>query len=290
MPIDRVGLIGLGLMGSAMTERWIAAGIEVIGYDIEEEQVESFGRLGGKAVESAAAVCNQTSHTVFSLPTSQIALDVTSSLQPALSASQTIIDTTTGHPDEMIAIGRQFSEVGVHYLDATVSGSSDHVRRGQATVMVGGDTSVAGEVAPLFDCFAEKVYHVGPIGSGACMKLVTNLVLGLNRAALAEGLFFAESIGLDAVQSLEVLMNCPAYSRIMDTKGTKMIERDFAPQARLTQHLKDVQLILGLAEHEGNVLPLSAAHQKLLETAQQIGYGDKDNSAVIQALRERDTI
>lgn len=277
-------------MGSALTERWIAAGIEVFGYDINEEQVEAFSELGGHAEKSAEAICNQTSHIVFSLPTFQISLDITSNLQPRLSAGQTIIDTTTGHPDEMIAIGQQLFDAGVHYLDATVSGSSEQVRRGQSTVLVGGDKSVVGAVGTLFDCFAERVFHVGPIGSGARMKLVTNLVLGLNRAALAEGLFFAESIGLDAEQSLNVLMNCPAYSRIMDTKGTKMIERDFAPQARLIQHLKDVQLILDLAEREGYVLPLSAAHQNLLETAQQIGYGDKDNSAVIQALRERDTI
>ena len=83
------------------------------------------------------------------------------------------------------------------------------------------------------------------------MKLVTNLVLGLNRAALAEGLAFAKAIGLAPAAALEVLLNCPAYSRTMDAKGPKMVAGDFTPQAKLSQHLKDVRIILAEAERAG---------------------------------------
>ena len=100
------------------------------------------------------------------------------------------------------------------------------------------------------------------------MKLVSNLVLGLNRAALAEGLVFAEAIGLDAEAALEVLMGSMSYSRIMDTKGRKMIEGDFRTQARLSQHLKDVRLILEAAAEAGQALPLTEVHRRLLEAAE----------------------
>ena len=116
------------------------------------------------------------------------------------------------------------------------------------------------------------------------MKLVSNLVLGLNRAALAEGLVFAQALGLDAEAALEVLLNSMAYSRTMDTKGRKMIAGDFRTQARLSQHLKDVRLILAAAAEAGQVLPLSETHRRLLETAEAAGFGDADNSAVVRAF------
>ena len=117
------------------------------------------------------------------------------------------------------------------------------------------------------------------------MKLVSNLVLGLNRAALAEGLAFGSAIGLEPQAVLDVLRGSMAASRIMDTKGRKMIERDYAVQARLTQHLKDVRLMLDAAERLGLSLPLSAAHAELLEQAEAAGFGAVDNSAVIEAYR-----
>lgn len=118
------------------------------------------------------------------------------------------------------------------------------------------------------------------------MKLVTNLVLGLNRAALAEGLAFAESLGLDPAMALAVLRESMAYSRIMDTKGPKMVARNFTPEARLSQHLKDVRLIREAAARVGRSLPLSTEHQRLLELAESLGLGDHDNSAILDAIRQ----
>jgi 3-hydroxyisobutyrate dehydrogenase-like beta-hydroxyacid dehydrogenase len=119
------------------------------------------------------------------------------------------------------------------------------------------------------------------------MKLITNLVLGVNRAALAEGLALAERMGIDGGKALEVLKGSAAYSRQMDTKGQKMLDRDYSVQARLSQHLKDVRLILAEAQHAGIETPLVDAHRRMLELAETLGWGDADNSAVIEALRRR---
>ena len=117
------------------------------------------------------------------------------------------------------------------------------------------------------------------------MKLVLNLVLGLNRAVLAEGLEFARASGIDPWLALEILKASPAYSRAMDTKGARMLNEDFEPEARLSQHLKDVRLILASGERSGAQLPLSEAHRALLEIAESAGFGSLDNSAVIKALQ-----
>jgi 3-hydroxyisobutyrate dehydrogenase-like beta-hydroxyacid dehydrogenase len=116
------------------------------------------------------------------------------------------------------------------------------------------------------------------------MKLVTNLVLGLNRAALAEGLVFGKSLGLDGKQTLHALRSTMAYSRIMDTKGKKMLRNDFKPQARLSQHLKDVRLTLKTAKRAQQKLPLTETHRKLLQQAEAAGLGPLDNSAIIRVI------
>ncbi len=149
--------------------------------------------------------------------------------------------------------------------------------------MAGGAKATFDACQDLFQAFAKKSFYVGPWGSGARMKLVSNLVLGINRAALAEGLAFAAASGVDTRTALEILCASPAYSRIMDTKGVKMVEEDFTVQARLSQHLKDVRLILEAAAAAGVRLPLSTAHRGLLEAAEAAGCGDLDNSAIIRA-------
>jgi 3-hydroxyisobutyrate dehydrogenase-like beta-hydroxyacid dehydrogenase len=150
--------------------------------------------------------------------------------------------------------------------------------------MAGGEAEAFAECRPLFDSFAREVFHVGPCGAGATMKLIVNLVLGLNRAALAEGLAFARSLGVDLAETLKVLRAGPAWSRAMDVKGQKMIAGDFEPQARLSQHLKDVRLILAAGRASGAKLPLSELHRQLLESVEQQGLGGADNSAIIKAF------
>ncbi len=149
--------------------------------------------------------------------------------------------------------------------------------------MVGGSAEGFRLARPLLESFAKKIFHVGPCGSGSRMKLVVNLAIGLNRAVLAEALSFARKQNLDAGQVLETLKAGPSYSAAMDVKGEKMLRQQFEPQARLSQHLKDVRLILAQGRKVGARVPLSELHRKLLERAEELGYGPSDNSAVIKA-------
>ena len=285
MPSPRpVGLIGIGLLGSAIAERLIAAGHTVVGYDIDPARGEALESMGGLAVASAAAVAQGCDRVVLSLLTSEIVASAVGNMGEALRAGHILIDTTTGDPERTVALAKRLAEREVRYLDATVSGSSQQVRQGEAVVMAGGDRETLEACTDLLGCFASQLFHVGPNGYGATMKLVTNHVLGLHRLVLAEALAFACKLGLDLPVTLDVLKAGAAYSRVMDTKGQKMIDRDFTPQARLSQHLKDVRLILALGTKVGANLPLSELHRLFLEAAEKGGHGDADNSAIAKVF------
>jgi 3-hydroxyisobutyrate dehydrogenase-like beta-hydroxyacid dehydrogenase len=221
---------------------------------------------------------------LISLYTTDTVEEVLGQLDGGLRPGQILIDTTTGEPEQTARLGARLAARGVQYLDAPISGSSEQTRRGEATAIVGGAQEAFAACRDLFACCVRQTTYAGPCGSGSRMKLVSNLVLGLNRAALAEGLVFAQSLGIDPEAALQVLIGSMAYSRIMDTKGRKMIEGDFRTQARLSQHLKDLRLILQAAAVAGRELPLTETHRRLLEAAEAAGFGDADNSAIIRAF------
>ena len=280
-----IGLIGVGLVGSALAERLLHANWLVIGCDVSPERQRELMALGGRTVSHAEEVFAAADTVVVSFPTSEIAANVLDAVNGPLHG-KTVIDTTTGEPDQMASLGQRLSARGARYLDATIAGSSSQVRAGEIILMVGGDPETVASCDELFRCFVSRCFHVGPVGAGARMKLVVNLVLGLNRAVLAEGLCFAERCGVDPHQALEVLRAGPAYSRVMDTKANKMLDGDFTPQARLAQHGKDVRLILSAGEQHGATLPLSTLHDQLLSGLVQSGFGELDNSAIIKAFQK----
>lgn len=275
-----IGVIGLGLMGTALTERVLGAGFPAVVYNRTRAKAEPLLARGAQWSDNPLARCERV---LISLYTTETVEQVLGQLDGHLRPGQILVDTTTGDPEQTAALGARLSQHGTRYLDAPISGSSEQTRRGEVSTMVGGDRAAFDACRDLFDCFSQRTFYVGPCGSGSKMKLVSNLVMGLNRAALAEGLAFAKGIGVAPQDALAVLRQCMAYSRVMDTKGTKMVEGDFQTQARLSQHLKDVRLMLESASAAGLALPLSEVHRRLLEAAEAAGCGEADNSAVIRA-------
>ena len=281
---ETIGLVGLGLLGSALAERLRDTGFHVLGFDIDPEKRRALEALEARPLESAENLARQNHRVVFSLPDSNVVAGVLDEIEEHLEPGMTIIDTTTGDPDQIAAFGPRLAARGVFYLDATVGGSSALVRKAEAIVLVGGAEQAFDSCRGIFATFARRAFHLGGPGSGARMKLVFNLVLGLHRAVLAEALHSAQASGIEPAMALEVLQAGAASSRVMDAKGPKMVESNFHPEAKLSQHLKDVRLMLAAAEKNGISLPLSALHRSLLETAQAAGFGDADNSAVIKAF------
>ena len=278
-----VGLVGVGLLGTALAERMLGAGYAVRGHDTSDTAASRISQLGGRTAASITELGKECRTIVLCLPDSDVVEEVIKQLSPVIGPHTLLIDTTTGDPTRTVESSRQLADTQIELVDAAVLGSSEVVRQGNGVLMVGASDTAFGACSNLLESICQTVHHLGPTGSGQQMKLVANLVLGLNRAVLAEGLHFADSVGLDLTMVLSILKSGATWSRVMDAKGQKMIDGNFEPQARLSQHLKDVRLILRHAAEAGSDLPLSELHQMLLERVEQDGGGDLDNSAVIRA-------
>ena len=285
-----LGLIGLGLVGTAAAEVLLSRRFDIVGFDIDAARCAHLHTMGGRAVESPAEVAQAVPRVVLSLPDTSIVREVVEGPNGLIQAEKPpryIVDTTTGDPEETARLAQRLEPRGIRLLDATISGSSDQVRNREAVLMVGGDKAAFERCTDIFAALSEEVFYLGLSGSGARAKLASNLVLGLNRLVLAEGLVFAERLGLDLKSFLELLKVSPAYSVAMDVKGEKMLRQDFTPQSRIRQHHKDVSLILQYARQAGQELPLSRVHRDILEKAMAAGEGDLDNAAVIREIARR---
>ena len=284
-----IGIIGLGLVGSALADRLIENGFQVVGFDVDQQKRADAVRQGLQVCGDANGVFDICETILLSLPTSQVVKEVIDQVEPALRIGHTIIDMTTGNPDEMVALGKQLQNQNVKYAEAAIAGSSSQLRKGEVVLFVAGiDRKEPGWslVHSMLQLFGSRIFYLGEIGAASRFKLVHNLMLGLHRAVLAEGLTFGQAMGFDASSTLEVLRQSPAWSGVMETKGKKMVLADYAPQARLSQHLKDVRLIIEIASRSGTSTPLSTLHRELLEKAEKLGFGDADNSAIIEAFRK----
>jgi 3-hydroxyisobutyrate dehydrogenase-like beta-hydroxyacid dehydrogenase len=259
-----VGIVGLGLLGRAIAARLLAAGFDVAGYDRSADAMSTFE---GRATEEAL----RAPRIVLAVFDSEDAERVV-----AASSAELYVDCTTGDPARVETLATGLAKHGIRYVEAPLSGSSDAVRRGEALMLVGGD--VAG-CEDLLAAISTQRVPVGAVGMAARAKLATNLVLGLNRAALAEAMAFAESLGIPRARFLDLVRASPAASAAALAKGEKMVAGDYAAESRIRQHLKDVRTMLSSSPLE---LPLTRAHERLLAQAVAAGDGDLDNAAIIR--------
>jgi 3-hydroxyisobutyrate dehydrogenase-like beta-hydroxyacid dehydrogenase len=283
-----VAFIGMGLLGSALVENLIKGGFAVRGYDVAPDRVREHADRGGIPARSPADAARGAAVVITCLMTADLVRDVLLGPDGALETAGrdvVVVDCSTIHPDASAALAAELGRRGVAMLDAPVGGSSGQARRREAPVVVGGEAAVFARCRPILDAIAERAHHVGPNGAGARAKLVINLVLGLNRLALAEGLLFGLRQGLDGPALLAVLKDSAAYSRAMDIKGERMLDGRFEPEGRLAQHLKDVELMLEVGHAAGAPLMATALHRQLLLAGVAAGLGDRDNSSIIAVLR-----
>lgn len=290
MNCSPVAIIGLGLMGEVYAKRLIDAGIPVFGFDIDPVRRTRLSAIGGHAVGSIPELAAPSRCIIIAVfSTDQVEDVIENHLLPALGegSNKIVLCMSTCDPDQVAALAARVIPRGIRYLDVPVSGTSDQVRRGDGVALIGGDKAIADEVAPVLDALFARSFHIGQIGDGGRAKLAVNLILGLNRLALAEGLVFAECLGLNPAAFLEVACGSASYSQVMDTKGVKMVRGDFAPEGRARQTLKDVRLMLDQAAVAGQQLKMLEVHAEMLEACIEAGEADLDNSVVINEVRRR---
>ena len=281
-----VGIIGLGLMGTAMSGRLIEAKIPVIGFDIDAAQKEKLKAAGGTAAASAQELAGRCQIIVIAVTSGKqveaLFGDLESGAAPPL---PTLVCTTTCSPDEIIRFAQRAAASKFPFVEAPVSGTSAELRDGSATALLAGDAGTVEAVGAVLDVLCPRSVRVGAIGDASRTKLAINLILQNNRAALAEGIAFAECLGLDGHGFLAAARASAAYSRVMDAKGEKMLARDFRPQSHISQTLKDAELILQEAGRRRLQLPLTSVQAGLLRNAIALEGPDSDSAAVIEAIR-----
>lgn len=283
-----IGLIGLGLLGKALAQRLLSSGYAVCGFDIDATACAAASNLGVDVVDAPQSVALSCGRILLSLPQSEVRqalLFGDTALAEALSEGTLLLDTTTGRAEDLEADAARLGKMQIDLVDVCVLASSAQTAAGEAMLLVGDRVERAAGYAALLEAFSRRVFYLGAPGDGCRMKLVANQVVGLHRLVLAEALALAERVGLNPEMTLDVLRSGLAASAVMETKGRKMLDRDFAPVARLAQHAKDVDLILELGSKAGANMPVSDLHREVLQGLIAEGFGGEDNAAVIRAFR-----
>jgi 3-hydroxyisobutyrate dehydrogenase-like beta-hydroxyacid dehydrogenase len=285
------GIIGLGLMGTALSARLIDAGLPLIGFDIDSAGCDRLKAGGGAVAASVCELAGQCCTIIVAVYSGAQVETLFGELERgANSGRPTLICMTTCAPDEIASVSERAANAGIALVEAPISGTSAEVRDGTATALVAGETGVIESVSTLLNILCPRSLRVGGIGDASRTKLAINLILQANRAALAEGIAFAEVLGLDGRAFLAAARGSAACSRVMETKGEKMLTRDFRPQSHISQTLKDAELILAEAGRRSLPLPLTTAQAGLLRAAIALQGPDSDSAAVIEAIRQRPAI
>ena len=288
-----VGVIGTGLMGLACAKRLLGAGFAVLGHDINADKLKPLIALGGRAARSLAdlaGACNAAVLAVFDTDQVEDVIEGPhglTALRPANAGPLTVVCVSTCDPDRVAALAARLPASRVRFVEAPISGTSEQMARGEGLGLIGGSRAAADEARDVLDAICPRRHHLGAAGNGGRAKLAINLILGVNRAALAEGLVFAERMGLDPAAFLAVARESAAYSQVMDVKGGKMVKGDFAPHGFVTQSLKDFSLMAEQAKRIGQRLPLAETYIELMQGCVAHGEGTLDNSAVIKEIRRR---
>lgn len=285
----KIGIVGLGLMGTAMSQKLMEEGHSVRGFDIDGGRLDALAANGGTPASSAAEAAEDAQFVIISLLYSHVVRETClgdGGIASVAREGLVIIDTSTSSPDDSEKLGADLRERGIGFLDASLSGSRNQVLEGKIVSVVGGEDSDFEAGEPILATFARSIHHMGPNGAGARTKLVINLVLGLTRLALSEGLVLGMKSGLDMERVLEVLKDSAAYSKAMDQRGPRMIHADYEePLSRIKQHHKDVRLMLEQGQKLGSPMLLSSVHQQVLQAAEHGGLADADTAAIIEVFR-----
>ena len=294
LPDQCIGLVGLGLVGTALAKRLRMAGYRCMGMDVRPEAMLAFEAAGFQTSQSISGMLSQTSTLVLAVFDTSGVMDVIGQIQQHRKNSMaqpivTLIDCSTGDPAKLAELAHQLVSENIHFIEAPLSGSSVQIENDQATMLLGGEVQYIESVKLVLNALATSRVHVGGAGMAAKAKLATNLVLGLNRAALAEGMVFAQTLGIQPETFLQLVLNTPARSDAAVIKGDMMVKENFEPQSRIRQHLKDVQLMLDMANVSEQKLPLSQVHAQLMRNAIEQGDGELDNAAIVRQIRREKT-
>jgi len=283
---ERVGVIGLGVMGSAMAANLVAAGHEVRGFDVDPEKVAALVAAGGIGVESGGQVAAGSDLVVFSLPTTAALEAVVEEVAANARDGLICLETGTFPLEAKQAARMALDEAGVELMDTPLSGTGLQAADATLVIFASGSLEAFERAKPVFDAIGRSAHHVGEFGNGSKMKFVANLLVVVHNLATAEAHALGLAAGLDPARVQEVMVDGVGSSKIFEIRGPMMVNDDYPAAARLDIALKDARVIKEFADSVGAPTPLLDAAVPVYIESSAAGLGDLDAAALCRHLEK----
>lgn len=282
-----IGLIGLGLMGGALAHRLMGAGFDVLGFDSNPDKAVLVpGIQIAASADEICLRCNRILLAVFdTAQIESVLVELETTAHPMI-----VLCVTSVEPRRIAFAAARAARYAITLVEAPLCGTSAQIEAGKSVGLIAGPDDAIESIKDILDVVCAQRFMMGSPGNAAKAQLALSLVLQLNRAALAEGLVFAQRLGLKPEEFLEVLRASPAASQVMAVKGEKMVRREYSPQSPVAhtlvaQNLKEAQFMIETAHRLGQNLPMMEVNAALLAAVIAQRGRDVDSAAVIEAIR-----
>lgn len=287
MPASQVGVLGLGIMGSAMSANLVKAGFSVFGYDMVAARRAALKRAGGRPVVSGREVGKRVPVIITSLPSAEALAKVSAELAAAGHAGQIVVETSTLPIEVKQAARKRLAVRGITLLDCPLSGTGAQARTKDLVVLASGERSAYSKCIPVFEGFARAHYLIGPFGDGSKMKFIANLLVAIHNVAAAEAMVLGMKSGLDPAQVLKVISNGAGTSRMLEVRGPMMVKGDYSEATmKVAVWQKDMRIIGEYARSIDCPTPLFLASAPFYTAAMAMGRGNEDTGSVCAVLEE----
>ena len=284
---ERIGFIGLGIMGSGMAQNLLKAGFELAVWNRTASKMEPLVESGATAADSPADLARRSDITVICVsdtPDVEAVLLSEDGVMHGVGAGDLVIDCSTISPIRTQELAKGLAEKGAHMLDAPVSGGSEGAAQGTLSIMVGGDEDQVARAMPVLEAMGRSITHVGGNGAGQMVKLVNQILVVNGMLALGEAFLFAQAGGLDLEKTFKAVEGGAAGSWALTYRGPQIIERDWRPGFMIDLQQKDLRLVLEAADEFGVPVLGCSTTFHLYRTLQSRGLGGEGNHALIKAL------
>ncbi|UCG40182.1 MAG: NAD(P)-dependent oxidoreductase [Acidimicrobiia bacterium] len=284
---ERIGFIGLGIMGRGMAANLLRAGHDVVVWNRTATRMAPLVEVGATAAASPAEVarrCPIVLICVSDTPDVEDVVEGPDGILRGLSAGSLVVDHSTISPSATIRLAEAVGAKGASWIDAPVSGGSEGAERGTLSIMAGGSDDDLERARPYLEAFGSTITHVGGVGDGQRVKIVNQVLVVGTQLAVSEALLFADAAGLDLDQTLAAVTGGAAGSWMLANRGPQMAVRDWRPGFTIDLQQKDLRLALAAADEVGVPMPGTSLIYQLYRSLQAAGLGEEGNHALVKAL------
>ena len=286
---ERVGFIGLGIMGMPMARNLMEAGYELVLHNRSPEKAEELGKEGATVAATPREVAEKSDVVITMLPDSPQVREVVAGengVLEGISEGALLIDMSTISPVVTEELAEALKEKGASMLDAPVSGGDVGAIEGTLSIMVGGEKEDFERARSLFEAMGKTITHVGPVGAGQVTKAANQVVVALTIEAVSEALVLGSAGGVSPEKILDVLSGGLAGNKVMEVKREKFLSHKFEPGFRSELHHKDLGIALAAGREYGVVLPVTAIVDQMLLAMRRKGWGGEDHSALLRIIED----